>query len=444
MDEKWAELSPEEKLDEMFKSWLSPQGVEFVSPEAEEAYKKRVTRLKDAIRLRVPDRIPVYPSISFFPAYYAGITPQEAMYDYDKLTMAWKKYMLDFEPDTYLGSSTPGPGKAYEILDYKLYKWPGHGTSPDTPYQCVEAEYMKAEDYDTLIQDPSDFWTRVHLPRICGALETLAKLAFVTNVVEMPFTGAYLVPYGMPDVRVAFESLLKAGQEALRWDRAVAACDKAVMESGFPIFIGGAAVAPFDALGDTLRGTQGIMLDMYRRPDKLLEAVERIAPLMIRTGVRGARATGNPLVFMPLHKGADGFMSNEQYKTFYWPTLKKVILGLIDEGLVPFLFAEGTYNARLEIIRDLPKGKTVWMFDATDMVRAKETLGDTACITGNVPTALLSTGTPAEVKDYCRKLIDVAGKDGGFILTNGAEIDEAKPENVRTMIEFTKEYGVYH
>ncbi len=440
---RWAELSPEAKLDEMFKSWLSPQGVEFASPETEKAYKERVTRLKDAIQLKVPDRVPVYPSVSFFPAYYSGVTPQEAMYDYDKLTMAWKKYVLDFEPDTYLGSSTPGPGKAFEILDYKSYKWPGHGTSPDTPYQCVEAEYMKAEDYDALIQDPSDFWTRVHLPRICGALAPLVKLAFVTNVVEMPFTGAYLVPYGMPDVRGAFEALLKAGQEALRWDTAVAACDKAVMASGFPIFIGGATVAPFDALGDTLRGTQGIMLDMYRRPDKLLEAVEKIAPLMIRTGVRGARAAGNPLVFIPLHKGAEGFMSNEQYKTFYWPTLKKVILGLIDEGLVPFLFAEGTYNARLEIIRDLPKGKTVWMFDTTDMARAKEILGDTACISGNVPAALLSTGTPEEVQDYCRKLIDVVGKDGGFILTNGAEIDEAKPENVRTMIEFTKEYGVY-
>jgi len=148
-------------------------------------------------------------------------------------------------------------------------------------------------------------------------------------------------------------------------------------------------------------------------------------------------------VFIPLHKGADGFMSDEQYQTFYWPTLKKVILGLIDEGLVPFIFAEGTYDTRLEVVQDIPKGKTIWHFDDTDMARAKKVLGKTACIAGNVPISLLSTGAPGEVKEYCKKLIDVAGKDGGFIMTSGGVIDKAKPENVRAMIEFTKEYGVY-
>jgi len=77
------------------------------------------------------------------------------------------------------------------------------------------------------------------------------------------------------------------------------------------------------------------------------------------------------------------------------------------------------------------------------MAKAKEILGKTACLVGNVPLSLLNTGTPEEVRDYCRKLIDVAGKDGGFILASGGIIDKAKAENVRMMIEFTKEYGVY-
>jgi uroporphyrinogen-III decarboxylase len=185
------------------------------------------------------------------------------------------------------------------------------------------------------------------------------------------------------------------------------------------------------------------MMDMYRQPDKVIEAMERLTPLLIRMGLSAARGSGRPLVTFPLHKGADGFMSDEQYRKFYWPTLKKVIMGLIDEGAVPFLFAEGGYETRLEIIQDVPRGKTVWQFDYTDMARAKEVLGETACIVGNVPVSLLSTGTPDEVKDYCKKLIDDAGKDGGFILSSGGIIDKAAPENVRTMIEFSKEYGVY-
>jgi hypothetical protein len=443
VDDKWIDLRPEEKQEKMFKTWLLPPGVKFKTPETEKAYHDRVIRIKDVIQLKVPDRVPVYANSGFFPAYHAGITLEEAMYDYDKLSMAWTNHILDLQPDVHGGSAIPGPGRAYEILDYKLYLWPGHGTSTNAPYQCVEAEYMKAEEYDALIQDPSDFLMRVYLPRIFGALEPFKGLSSLANTVEMPFTGAYLVPYGTPEVQSAFEALMAAGQEALRWRKAVAACDRAVIESGFPLLTGGSTKAPFDTLADTLRGTRGIMLDLYRQPDKLLEAMERLTPLMIRMGVAGPRTSGRPLVFIPLHKGADGFMSDEQYKRFYWPTLRKVILGLINEGLVPFIFAEGAYNSRLEIVKDIPKGKTIWLFDYTDMAKAKEVLGDTACIAGNVPISLLSTGRPDEVKAYCQKLIDVAGKNGGFILTSGAVIDQARPENLRTMIEFTKEYGVY-
>jgi uroporphyrinogen-III decarboxylase len=184
-------------------------------------------------------------------------------------------------------------------------------------------------------------------------------------------------------------------------------------------------------------------MDMFRQPDKLLEAMEAITPIMINMGVAASQLTGNPLIFMPLHKGADGFMSDEQYKTFYWPTLKKVILGLIEGGCVPFPAAEGGYNSRLEIIKDLPKGKTLWMFDEVDMLKVKEMLGDTLCILGNVSSTLLNVGTPQDVKDYCKKLIDNVGKGGGYIMCNGVFLDEAKAENVKAMVDFSKEYGVY-
>jgi uroporphyrinogen-III decarboxylase len=107
------------------------------------------------------------------------------------------------------------------------------------------------------------------------------------------------------------------------------------------------------------------------------------------------------------------------------------------------LFAEGGYNTRLELVKDLPRGAAVWWFDQTDMARAKEILGDTTCICGNVPTSLLCTGTPKEVKEYCRKLIEVAGKGGGFILSSGAFIEQVNPDSMRAMMEAAKEYGVY-
>jgi uroporphyrinogen-III decarboxylase len=248
-------------------------------------------------------------------------------------------------------------------------------------------------------------------------------------------------------VQQAFQTFLEAGQAIMEWISAVGPIEGAsIAVLGLPPTIGGFTKAPFDTLGDTLRGTRGIMLDMYRQPDKLIAAMERLVPIAIEMGVRNANSGDNPLVFIPLHKGADGFMSNADFEKFYWPTLKAVILGLIEAGTVPYLFVEGGYNQRLDIITDpdIPAGHTVWAFDHTDMNEVKKKLGGWACFAGNVPGSLLKAGTPQEVEAYVKKLIDEVAQDGGYILSNGAVIDDTNPENLHAMIDTGKEYGVYH
>jgi uroporphyrinogen-III decarboxylase len=186
------------------------------------------------------------------------------------------------------------------------------------------------------------------------------------------------------------------------------------------------------------------MIDLFRCPDKIKEACERLTPIMVKSGIAAARTGGSPFIFIPLHKGADGFMSEEQFLTLYWPTLRQLLIGLIDQGLVPIPFGEGSYNTRLEIISDLPKGKTVWIFDRTDMGQAKETIGKVACLQGNVPLSLMCAGTPDEVRDYCKNVIEVAGKGGGYILSTGAGLQGAKPENLKALIDAGREFGVYN
>ena len=167
-------------------------------------------------------------------------------------------------------------------------------------------------------------------------------------------------------------------------------------------------------------------MDMFRQPDAVLEACDRLAPVVVKWVTRRSNPHTAPLVFIPLHKGADGFMSVEQFQKFYWPSLRKVIEGLVADGFVPYLFAEGAYGTRLETIADVPKGRTVWQFDRTDMRRAKEILGGIACIQGNVPISLLQLGTAEEVKAYSQDLIETVGPGGGFILDVGAVVDDAE------------------
>jgi uroporphyrinogen-III decarboxylase len=268
-------------------------------------------------------------------------------------------------------------------------------------------------------------------------------IAPFTNMWEAVLVSAQMIPFGIPPVRAAMQALLDAGKEAMDWIQKVGTFEMQAKALGFPGCFGGATKAPFDILGDTLRGTRAMMIDMYRQPDKVLAAVERLAPLAISQGVGGADMAGCPVVFIPLHKGADGFMSDEQFAKFYWPTLKAVILGLAEAGCVPFLFCEGSYNTRLDYVKELPPASCMWVFDRTDMVKAKAAIGGKLCIGGNVSSGLLLTGTADEVKAYCKQLIDTAGKGGGYLMCTGTAMDEGKADTIHAMIDTTREYGVY-
>lgn len=411
----------------------------------EELFKERTKRVEDAIQLKVPDRVPITPYFGFFPAMYAGITCEEAMYDQEKLWMASKKAIFDFEPDMYVNPyDYVSSGPVAEALDYKQLRWPGHGVSPHHSYQFVEGEYMKAEEYDHFLDDLSDFMIRNYFPRICGALKPFGELAPIHDSLVY-YLGLFinLAPLGMPNMAKSLKALSRAGTAALKWATAIGSFDEEMKGLGFPSQFGSITHAPFDTIGDFFRGTRGVMLDMYKCPEKLLKAMDKITPMAIQMAVSYYKQSGNPRTFIPLHKGADSFMSQTQFKTFYWPTLREVLIGIIEEGLQPIILVEGNYNSRLEAIRDVPKGKLVYHFESTDIFKAKEVLGDVACIRGNVPLALLFTGTPQDIRDYCKKLIDVVGKGGGFMMDAAGCIDEAKPENIKAMIDFTKEYGTY-
>ena len=155
-------------------------------------------------------------------------------------------------------------------------------------------------------------------------------------------------------------------------------------------------------------------------------------------------ATGGFSAMFPLHRGDDTFMSRRQFEKFYWPSLKKVIDALIEEGIQVSLFAEGRYNQRLEYIGGFSKGWGTWMFDQTDMANAKKIVGQTCCISGNVPASLMIAGTPQEVKERCRRLIETCAPGGGYILAGGCTATETKnPANFRAFMEAAREYGMY-
>ncbi len=441
MEKEWSEMTPEEKRDKRLENYISGRGIKFRDAKAEKLYHERVTRQLKASMCQEPDRVPVSLPNGNYPAYYVGSDFKTVMYDYQACVDAWRKFMIDFSDymDSFMGPGFVFSGRVMDIMDYKNFTWPGHGIGDNVnTYQFVEAQYMKADEYDDFLKDPSDFGFRVITPRVVGAAEPLAYFPPLTSLMGMPMSLTY--PFARREMREAFIKIIAAGEETERQQAILMQFNREALEMGFPDMMGGMGVAPFDVLGDFLRGTAGCAIDMFRQPEKLLEAIDMITEINLKSML----SSPGYMVSFPLHKGDDTFMSRKQFEKFYWPSLKKTIDTLISEGFMVFLFAEGAYNERLEYIGDFPKGWVTWMFDKTDMAKAKKMIGNTCCISGNVAGSTIITGTPQQVKEECRRLIETCAPGGGYILTGGCVATETKnPDNFRAFMEAAIEYGTY-
>jgi len=249
-------MTAEQKREKRFQQWLEPRGVQFKSPEAADGYRKRVGRFIKAFNLEKPDRVPVVLPAGSFPVYYGGMTLKEAMQDAGKLCDAYRKFLNDFESDSFASPMMVPSARALEIIGQQTLKWPGHGV-PDnaTMLQFVEGEYMKADEYDLLIDDPSDYCLRRYLPRSLGALAPFADFEPTQFILGM--AQKFLTPAIFPAVRAAYKAIIDFGEENARWMGQLMQFNNEALAAGYPSIFGGQSHAPFDILADTMRGMDG-------------------------------------------------------------------------------------------------------------------------------------------------------------------------------------------
>jgi len=406
----------------------------------EQLYEEREKRVRESIFLKQPDRIPlfVFPD----PCVHYNLSQSVAYYD----PLAWRQALirevLDFEPDMTAGSFSTS-GETLATLDVKNKLWPGGPLPPDYEYQFIEGEWMKEDEYDLFLKDPSDFMIRYYLPRLYGSLVPLAKLPSISLMMN-GFEGIVDL-FSTPEFRKLARALDKAGRELKKYREAMGDLQEDLALLGFPAFShsGGVGVAPFDVLSSFLRGMKGSMIDMYRQPANVIKACEAILARRIAMATPADPNTrGNPKrVFMPLWRGDKSFMSKKHFDKFYWPTLKKTMLAAIKLGYVPMPVFEAHFGDRLECMLELPKGKAVAVVEHMDVIQAKEILGGHTCIIGNVPKSLRYT-SPKEVLTYYKDLIKECGKDGGLMLNISLPYNTPVKE-LKEMVNTIKEYATY-
>jgi hypothetical protein len=423
----------------------------------EQLFAEREKRVTDAINLREPDRVPVNLAIGEFVSRYTGMSPAAAFYEPDVFKEAFIRTAVDFEPDM-CGSPSGAlmSGLGLETIDVRQMRWPGGNLPPDSSLQFLDAENMKAAEYDIFLTDPTDFMLRYYLPRTLGALSPLSG---VLPPLGQSLAGNVPGLFSMTPILAgsAFREMAgKVARTGAAQERFLSSSAEDMTLFGFPpvSYSGGVCggfasgtAQPFDWIADQLRGMKGIVDDMFKRPEKLLLACERVLEWRLaRAEPADPAAKGYPrrVAGGITHWSSDGFLSKKQFETFCWPTWKKALQATIDLGFIPSVYLEGPCDKRIEYFLELPRGKVMLRFEQSDIFRAKEIVGGHCCISGNVPSSMMQVGSPQDVDEYCRKLIRVCGKGGGFILSPGAALTRhTRTENVRALRDSVEKYGRY-
>lgn len=413
------------------------------TPEAKIAYDARWQRIMDCVELRQPDRMPVALYATFWLAKYGNISCKELMYDYEKTKAIAELAVLEFEPDVcsplVAGIAS---GRSLEAIGFKQLQWPGHGVGDNQPFQYLDREYMFADEYDDFIFDPTGFYLQKYLPRVASAFEGLDQLPIFPGLHYFRLING-IRPFGKPGVRDAFEKLARAAEEV---DQMFAHHDEFVQRvgaQGYPLINQVNAVSPYDFIADYFRGATGMMKDLYRHKDKLLQLLDKASTFLLRQTITTAKAAGNPIVMIPIHWAPDAFMSPKQFETFWWPPFRKMMIGMIDAGLIPMPLWEADCTKRLEVIKDIPPGKCIYWFERTDMVKAFEVLGDVVALRGNLSPSMMTTGTPEQVDAAVKHLVDNVWNKGGKLILDCAFglPDETPIANVRAMFDSARKYA---
>jgi len=395
--------------------------------EKEQLYGERLKRYVTAMRNEKPDMIPIRPFVAEFAAKYAGYTCQEVTHDYEKAFCAARKCASDFDWDAVVGNMVYVWTGLTQAIGLKYYGVPGIDVPADSGFQYreppEEEAFMKPDEYDQLIEDPTGFLFNVWLPRVSVEVSAMGEATTYRNNLSFLKGGMAMLKY--------FSSFGKQN-ELLR------------CESGTVSAISGILKAPFDILGDKLRGYIGLTMDLFERPEKVLAACEALMPHLAHVALSGADPERQVPITIWMHRGCVPFVSREHFDKFYWPTLKPIIEEILAAGHQVLFYAEGDWNAHLKSFAELPAGSIIYHVDKGDIFEVHKTIGHKFCISGGISNFLLSYGTAAEVREWCKKVIDGVARDGGYIMDASAIIqNDAKIENIRAMTEFTREYGVY-
>jgi uroporphyrinogen-III decarboxylase len=393
----------------------------------EQRYAQRLNRYVTAMRNEKPDQVPIRPLVAEVTGVHAGYTCQQVTHDYEYALAAARKCAADFDWDAVVSNMVYVWTGLTQALGLRYYGIPGIDVAPTVGFQYREPSedeaFMKPDEYDQLIDDPTGFLYNIWLPRVSTEINGPGETTTYRQNVALVKGSMAMLQYFMA---------LGNQNTLLR------------QQSGTVSAIAGILKAPFDIIADKLRGYIGLVMDMHTQPDKVLAACEALVPHLTHVALSTADPAKNVPVGFWMHRGCVPFVNMQQFHSHYWPTLKPIIEELWANGHQTLFYAEGNWNAHLETFTELPDQSIVYHVDQDDIFDVHRKIGHKFCLSGGVPNRLLSYGTPDEVRTHCKRVIEGVAGNGGYIMDAGAIMqNDTSLENLRAMTAATREYGVY-
>ncbi|HCX63974.1 MAG TPA: uroporphyrinogen decarboxylase [Eubacteriaceae bacterium] len=363
-----------------------------------------------------PSRVPIFTNVdNAFCLEYAGKDLRTQQFSVEENLEAIDATTRDFHSDDAIGVMFRFPSM-YKMLGAKNFVMGSDGF-----LQHPNVVGLQVEEYDELIADPMKaIWDRVitrHYSEFgkggVNATKAMAKAFHYFNI-KMGFLGQ-----GVAEIANKYgrSTIGFAGKSA-------------------------ASTVPFDTLADQLRSFTGIMADIRRVPEKVVDACEALLPLAIKAGVL-PHSDKYVRTFIPLHMGP--YLRNKDFDKFYWPTFKKMVEGLVDAGTATNIFVEQDYTRFLDHLNDLPEGQ-VLLFEYGDPKEIKQKLGDKHIISGLYPVTLLRNGSKQECVDKAKELVDILAPGGNYIFSFDKSIirlNDVNPDNMKAVLDFVQEYATY-
>ncbi len=378
-----------------------------MSKNKEQLYAERAQRIQQAIKFEKNDRVPFLFSGPGYAPKSQGLSQAQFCCNPDAALKASLDAMDALNAVAEVdGINTTQAGCFPCLLTEQFWSKvsvPGYELPEDELYQVKEEEIMKVEDYDFIIENGWEAFVEKIRPQIHNQkLWTIHQEWMQKNV---------------PTLKQRYQ------------ERGYYAVCCAVTEHPFEAVSGGRSMSKF-------------FRDCYKMPEKVKKVLEMGMDYWVNIGTQIPEITGIPGVWAGGWRIAPSFCNPKLFNEFAWPLYKQLIERVSAAGVTCVLHVDANWDREIHRFLEFPKHSCIVSTDGqTDIRKAREKIGDHLAFMGDVPASVLAMGTPQDVRNYVKNLINDLGKDG-LIMNTGCDMPFNTPKaNAEAYVLATHEFG---